>query len=1291
MHSATTSNNAFAKWETLGPPTTSTSKSPLWAVLSPSSPKVTAGLAPAAAAPPAPPAVSTAVSVQLPLHSPPTPNSVAAARPQNNNNSISSSNSIVGEPFASADDGDRGRSLAPSALAVMPQDGRQGGSHRAAPSSGTSDAYPPSRSSAILPDAAPGTTTPAPPSLLRPPPPEVLASSPAHIASPPVLVAQAPLPPPSPPYAVSVVAADAESLLARLAGKAKQAAAAALSASAASTSPTSSAGPGTGTGATGAALRAGRETPAPAPTAIAFNPDAAGVRGGNAGPATGPGEDGDGDRDERRGRGWGWTAAAAAAPAAEVAVEAGGCARLAELCKEDKAKVARLMQDLVKLRAEKDGQRARFERLRAQNEVIVKEMAALKVKFGQSMQLLRKYQSILQDGGPVVGRGAAAGGSMGVDGGGSQLQDSLAVATDMKSLREALQAAEEASRKAKMEAVAEHAARAAMAGELQRAKDRADDLRRQLDHHRSLRSESSIPVAAGARACQSLDSLNAASVWSTAGAPAGLAPGKTAPLSATGGGDPSAVAHGKNNKSAGSKDDALRASSGGGQAMPVDGVSGYGKASGDERGSARSPRQPSEQHHPNDANAAANGGGDGGGGGSVVPSEGRRTQGGEGVASNAELAAVKEQVETLKQQLVMVGVQQLALTGVPTGAALINRHEGAFPFHRPVLRAPERSVAGDATTAKMGAEVSPFVEQGNGDRASTRPAHQQQQQQRVLGRRTSQPRPTRRRGKDGPPEEGRGCGGSDSSEGEGAPIGEFAGESVLLKGRGPDGGVAGTDDDEEVGWWARSADNLLVLADTIQHERREAPTGDGNHERTIITSGDVADGRSCDRGPPSDPTGKTPLAAERPPAPARKSAGVGAGRSYPARGKPPHVDVDAESGPAGVSTEGAPRVAAVSGGSRLRVSWSSISTRSSESDLERESAPASVVTSASNCSGGGSNSIRTGSYSRRRRGDDDAPGPVSLPRSRPPQRQQRQHLEQGRQQIGSLSPSSYSSSSVFSSAFGRPNGGRARTSGGGAGAGAGAGASRGAAAVGLRHQRIGGAEAAGDGARRVPKPRVPTAVPGSGRKLMQRAPIAGGGITTGTLDHSRTSDAVPNSANCRTARPAGKPAAPSQRTLSDSDTSGRHCRSAVGLERPREHGGGSNGVRGGLPPPSSSALRQGGFANGWQAVAVAPGMRRAAARVMPHHCNGEEGHWRGPPEMGRDRGLRAHGRPPDGDGDDASETLASEGGSFFDGSLLDLIDDLEEERNEAAQIHNNGSGLSSTTGGSGMREGGGWS
>ena len=58
----------------------------------------------------------------------------------------------------------------------------------------------------------------------------------------------------------------------------------------------------------------------------------------------------------------------------------------------------------MKLRAEKGGHKVRFEKLRAQNELMVKEVAALKVKFGQSMQLLRKYQVRFSDGFVVVVR-----------------------------------------------------------------------------------------------------------------------------------------------------------------------------------------------------------------------------------------------------------------------------------------------------------------------------------------------------------------------------------------------------------------------------------------------------------------------------------------------------------------------------------------------------------------------------------------------------------------------------------------------------------------------------------------------------------------------------------------------------------------------------------------------------------------------------------------------------------------------------------------------------------------------
>lgn len=55
----------------------------------------------------------------------------------------------------------------------------------------------------------------------------------------------------------------------------------------------------------------------------------------------------------------------------------------------------------MRLRGEKDVQKARFERLREQNELIVREMAGLKVKFGQSMQLLRKYQVLAASSYPV--------------------------------------------------------------------------------------------------------------------------------------------------------------------------------------------------------------------------------------------------------------------------------------------------------------------------------------------------------------------------------------------------------------------------------------------------------------------------------------------------------------------------------------------------------------------------------------------------------------------------------------------------------------------------------------------------------------------------------------------------------------------------------------------------------------------------------------------------------------------------------------------------------------------------
>lgn len=202
---------------------------------------------------------------------------------------------------------------------------------------------------------------------------------------------------------------DAEALLARLAAKAKQAAAAALSASAASgggmarhplSSPTPAPPPpllprhDRETDATARAAPAGAVTRNAMSVNVESITDAA-VRvrpsgdKSHLGAAIERGTPGEECRDESTATAVGRHMPEAAASGG-VAVDGG--ARLAELCKEDKTKVARLMQDLVKLRQEKECQKNRFERLRAQNESIVKEMAGIKVKFGQSMQLLRKYQ-----------------------------------------------------------------------------------------------------------------------------------------------------------------------------------------------------------------------------------------------------------------------------------------------------------------------------------------------------------------------------------------------------------------------------------------------------------------------------------------------------------------------------------------------------------------------------------------------------------------------------------------------------------------------------------------------------------------------------------------------------------------------------------------------------------------------------------------------------------------------------------------------------------------------------------
>ncbi|CAM9859673.1 unnamed protein product, partial [Ectocarpus sp. 13 AM-2016] len=188
---------------------------------------------------------------------------------------------------------------------------------------------------------------------------------------------------------------DAEALLARLAGKAKQAAAVALSASAASggmtPDPTARAAPTRRV--TRNVKSSGVESITDATVRVRFSGDK-----GHLGAAIKRGTNGEECRDESTATAVGRQVPEVVAAAAAGGVAVDGGARLAELCKEDKTKVARLMQDLVKLRQEKESQKTRFERLRAQNDEIVKEMAGLKVKFGQSMQLLRKYQSIVQEG-----------------------------------------------------------------------------------------------------------------------------------------------------------------------------------------------------------------------------------------------------------------------------------------------------------------------------------------------------------------------------------------------------------------------------------------------------------------------------------------------------------------------------------------------------------------------------------------------------------------------------------------------------------------------------------------------------------------------------------------------------------------------------------------------------------------------------------------------------------------------------------------------------------------------------
>jgi uncharacterized protein YegP (UPF0339 family) len=68
-------------------------------------------------------------------------------------------------------------------------------------------------------------------------------------------------------------------------------------------------------------------------------------------------------------------------------------ATLIELCTRDKAKLAKLMQELSTSQSEVIAQGQRLDRLRAQNSEIISEMADTKSKFNQAIELLKKYQS----------------------------------------------------------------------------------------------------------------------------------------------------------------------------------------------------------------------------------------------------------------------------------------------------------------------------------------------------------------------------------------------------------------------------------------------------------------------------------------------------------------------------------------------------------------------------------------------------------------------------------------------------------------------------------------------------------------------------------------------------------------------------------------------------------------------------------------------------------------------------------------------------------------------------------
>lgn len=87
------------------------------------------------------------------------------------------------------------------------------------------------------------------------------------------------------------------------------------------------------------------------------------------------------------------------------ATNIGEGAKLGDLCQKDKAKVAKLIQEVSAANAKLQSQEQRLERLRLQNGEIVSELADSKSKFNEAMGLLKKYQrrsAALQEEGEAV-------------------------------------------------------------------------------------------------------------------------------------------------------------------------------------------------------------------------------------------------------------------------------------------------------------------------------------------------------------------------------------------------------------------------------------------------------------------------------------------------------------------------------------------------------------------------------------------------------------------------------------------------------------------------------------------------------------------------------------------------------------------------------------------------------------------------------------------------------------------------------------------------------------------------